>query len=111
MPRSAIVNGASPLTMIVAGTDPTPMKTKKAVPSASAASFWVIEGSSMTFSWDLGRRRLPCGGRLSRISFDNVECDLDHTLMLRSRQERISAEGGRMIQAVDRALRIPTVLQ
>jgi hypothetical protein len=39
MPRSAIVNGASPLTMIVAGTDPTPMNTRKAVPNASAASF------------------------------------------------------------------------
>ena len=48
MPRSAIVNGASPLTMIVAGTDPTPMNTRKAVPNASAASFWVIEGSSIT---------------------------------------------------------------
>ena len=50
MPRSAIVNGASPLTMIVAGTDPTPMNTRKAVPSTSAASFWMIEGSSMAFS-------------------------------------------------------------
>ena len=37
------MNGASPLTMIVAGTDPTPMKTRKAVPKASRASFWVRE--------------------------------------------------------------------
>ncbi len=39
MPRSAIVNGASPLTINVAGTDPTPMKTRNAVPMASAKSF------------------------------------------------------------------------
>ena len=39
IPRSAIVNGASPLTMSVAGTDPTPMNTRNAVPMASAASF------------------------------------------------------------------------
>ena len=37
MPRSAIVNGASPLTISVAGTDPTPMNTRNAVPMASAA--------------------------------------------------------------------------
>jgi hypothetical protein len=47
MPRSAMVNGASPFTMIVAGTDPTPTKTRNAVPSASAASFWVSDGSSI----------------------------------------------------------------
>src|SRR4029077_8489102 len=99
MPRSAIVNGASPLTMMVAGTDPTPMKTKKAVPNASAASFWVSDGSSMTFSWDLSRSRLPSGGRLSRITFGNVEYDVDHTLMLRWSQGSNSVEGGRMIQA------------
>ena len=32
MPRSAIVNGALPLTIRVAGTEPTPMKTRNAVP-------------------------------------------------------------------------------
>ena len=36
MPSCAMVNGASPPTMSVAGTDPTPMKTSIAVPSISA---------------------------------------------------------------------------
>ena len=40
IPRSAIVNGASPLTIRVAGTDPTPMNTRKAVPMASAPKRW-----------------------------------------------------------------------
>ena len=47
MPRSAIVNGAWPLTMSVAGTEPTPMKTSSAVPSSSAASFCGLVFSSM----------------------------------------------------------------
>ena len=46
IPRSAIVNGASPLTISVAGTEPTPMNTRKAVPMASADSFWRTDGSS-----------------------------------------------------------------
>jgi DNA-binding IclR family transcriptional regulator len=45
------------------------------------------------------------------MTFDNVECDLDHTLMLRWAQGSISTEVGRVIQAVDRALRILAVLQ
>ena len=49
MPRSAIVNGASPLTMSVAGTDPTPMNTSSAVPSSSASSFWGCVLSSIEF--------------------------------------------------------------
>ena len=49
MPRSAMVNGASPFTIKVAGTDPTPMNTRNAVPMASAASFWtVVVSSSMS---------------------------------------------------------------
>ncbi len=48
MPRSAIVNGASPLTISVAGTEPTPMNTRNAVPMTSAASFWADVGSSMS---------------------------------------------------------------
>src|SRR4051812_10876905 len=47
MPRSAIVNGASPLTISVAGTDPTPTNTRSAVPMNSAPSFWASVGSSM----------------------------------------------------------------
>ena len=39
IPRSAIVNGASPLTIRVAGTEPTPTKTRNPVPMASADSF------------------------------------------------------------------------
>ena len=39
IPRSAMVKGASPLTMSVAGTEPTPTKTRNAVPMASADSF------------------------------------------------------------------------
>jgi hypothetical protein len=38
IPRSAMVNGESPLTMRVAATAPTPMKTRIAVPITSAAS-------------------------------------------------------------------------
>ena len=34
-----MVNGASPLTMSVAGTEPTPTNTRNAVPRTSAASF------------------------------------------------------------------------
>src|SRR6478735_1865678 len=39
-PRSAIVNGALPLTIRVAGTDPTPMNTRNAVPMTSAPRRW-----------------------------------------------------------------------
>ncbi len=46
-PRSAMVNGASPLTISVAGTEPTPTNTRKAVPMVSAASFWGRDGSNM----------------------------------------------------------------
>jgi hypothetical protein len=46
-PRSPIVKGASPLTINVAGTEPTPMNTRKAVPMTSAASFCLIDGSSI----------------------------------------------------------------
>ena len=45
-----MVNGALPLTMSVAGTEPTPMNTRKAVPITSAASFWRIDGSSIPIS-------------------------------------------------------------
>ena len=44
-----MVNGASPFTIRVAGTDPTPMNTKKAVPMASAPSRWTrVVSSSMS---------------------------------------------------------------
>jgi hypothetical protein len=46
IPRSAMVKGADPLTMSVAGTEPTPTNTRKAVPIVSAASFWIMLGSS-----------------------------------------------------------------
>ena len=46
-PRSAIVNGAFPFTISVAGTAPTPMNTSNAVPSTSAASFCGLVFSSM----------------------------------------------------------------
>ncbi len=62
MPRSAIVNGALPLTIKVAGTDPTPMNTRNAVPMTSAASFCHIVFSSM-----------PVTFRVMRSTFDNVE--------------------------------------
>ena len=48
-PRSAIVNGAFPLTISVAGTAPTPMKTSNAVPSTSAANFCDLVFSSMEY--------------------------------------------------------------
>ncbi len=52
-PRSAIVNGAFPFTISVAGTAPTPMNTSSAVPSTSAASFCGLVFSSMEtpISW------------------------------------------------------------
>ena len=46
-PRLAIVKGASPLTISVAGTDPTPTKTRNAVPRNSAASFCHVLFSSI----------------------------------------------------------------
>ena len=42
-----MVNGAEPLTISVAGTEPTPTNTRKAVPMVSAASFWMVLDSSM----------------------------------------------------------------
>jgi hypothetical protein len=39
-PSWAMVNGASPLTISVAGTEPTPMNTRVAVPSVSASRTW-----------------------------------------------------------------------
>ena len=43
-----MVNGASPFTIRVAGTDPTPMNTRKAVPMASAPRRWIrLVSSSM----------------------------------------------------------------
>lgn len=45
------------------------------------------------------------------MAFDIIECDLEHTLMLRSAQEVSRRKGANVIQAVDRALRILTVLQ
>ena len=46
-PRSAIVNGESPFTISVAGTEPTPTNTRNAVPRTSAISFCTVVGSSM----------------------------------------------------------------
>ena len=59
MPRSAIVNGASPLTISVAGTDPTPMNTSSAVPSTSASSFCgrVLSSMESPFSGVAAERR------------------------------------------------------
>ena len=45
-----MVKGASPLTMRVAGTEPTPTKTRNAVPMTSVASFCVVDGSFMWLS-------------------------------------------------------------
>src|SRR4029078_2238926 len=67
-PRSAIVNGASPLTIKVAGTAPTPMKTSNAVPSTSAANFCDLVFSSMTTP-----KVLLDSSAESRRVFDNVE--------------------------------------
>src|SRR4029453_13468639 len=47
MPRSAMVNGALPLRINAAGTEPTPMNTRNAVPMNSATSFCLIDGSSI----------------------------------------------------------------
>jgi hypothetical protein len=47
MPSCAIVNGASPPTISVAGTEPTPTKTSSAVPTTSATSFCEYDKPSM----------------------------------------------------------------
>lgn len=47
MPRSAMVKAASPLTINVAGTAPTPMNTSSAVPKNSAPSFCHLVLSSI----------------------------------------------------------------
>jgi hypothetical protein len=78
IPRSAMVNGASPLTMSVAGTAPTPMKTRMAVPNSSAASRCGNEFSSMdpppsVYVTTVSLRR-DC-----RSPFDNVERDSEAT--------------------------------
>ena len=71
MPRSAIVNGASPLTIRVAGTDPTPMNTRNAVPMTSAASRWSSDGL-------VEHGLVPSVPSMSlRTTFDIVECDAD----------------------------------
>src|SRR6476659_7071188 len=64
MPRSAIVNGALPLTISVAGTDPTPMNTRNAVPMNSAPSRWAREVSSSMGSTPF----LECLSTLSNVS-------------------------------------------
>ena len=68
-PRSAIVNGAFPFTISVAGTAPTPMKTSNAVPSTSAASFCGLVFSSM----DPPMIPVVDPSAESRRVFDNVE--------------------------------------
>ena len=53
-----MVNGASPLTIRVAGTEPTPTNTRNAVPMTSAASFWVSRGLVHEILLDLTSARL-----------------------------------------------------
>src|SRR4051794_11998648 len=110
MPRSAMVNGASPLTIRVAGTDPTPMKTRNAVPMNSAASRWV-----RVFSSSMGP--LPYSECLSTLS------NVSRTLQLCFTADKVfcenlepaagigRAKGTNMIQSVDRAIRVLTALQ
>ena len=64
IPRSEPLNvePLASLTMSRAGTDPTPTKTRKAVPRNSAASFCHIVFSS-----------IPVTFRVMRSTFDNVE--------------------------------------
>src|SRR4051794_28315703 len=111
IPRSAIVNGASPLTMIVAGTDPTPTNTRNAVPTTSAASFWMIDGSSMVLSLESGDRclvdYLGSHSTLSNVIWTIRLCFEGH----KGECGHFRREADGMIQAVDRALRILTVLQ
>ena len=111
MPRSANVNGALPFTIKVAGTEPTPMNTRKAVPMNSAVSRWAMEVSSSM--------RAP-SWRIYRIAFDNVERVADVTPVIHSGNRRESfgnrcanlrAEGRSVIQSVDRAIRVLTALQ
>ena len=78
MPRSAKVNGALPFTIKVAGTEPTPMNTRNAVPMNSAVSRWAMEVSSSM---------VPLPVRIYRMSFDNVECDTEVTRMVHSWQD------------------------
>src|SRR5437763_9231933 len=60
-PRSAPENGAlvPPSRSRIAGTDPAPMKTRRAVPTASANARWAVEKDSIS---DL----LPAPGREAR---------------------------------------------
>ena len=127
MPRSAIVNGESPLTMSVAGTDPTPMNTSSAVPSSSASSFWGCVLSSIEFPFSLHvapGRLLPIDGfpGLSRKSEDHSIMSNDVRMIgmwsrLVKRRvrnpnlRRPPQRGVTMIQSVDRAVRILLALQ
>ncbi len=109
-----MVNGALPFTIKVAGTEPTPMNTKNAVPMASAASFWtVVVSSSMS--------KLSCSSL--RMTFDIVECDrkvplcpltqqdVSHTLCPPLSRSVASSGGATVIQSVDRAIRVLIALQ
>src|SRR3954470_14495761 len=110
MPRSAIVNGASPLTIRVAGTEPTPMKTRNAVPMNSAARRWVrVFSSSMGTSADS-----ECLSTLSNVSRTLQLCfttDKGFRENLEPAAEIRGAKGTKMIQSVDRAIRVLTALQ
>ena len=115
IPRSAMVNGASPFTIRVAGTEPTPMNTRKAVPMASAASFWtsgglVEHGRVLSCS-----RVLSNAIRYSRTWRGRYACDsrdhksLRHTCVFVA--PVVSEERPDVIQSVDRAIRVLTALQ
>src|SRR3954468_18637697 len=110
MPRSAMVNGALPFTMSVAGTAPTPMKTRNAVPMNSAASRWVrVFSSSMGPSLDS-----ECLSTLSNVSRTLQLCftaDKVFRENLEAPAEIGRAKGTNMIQSVDRAIRVLTALQ
>src|SRR6266566_3926135 len=84
MPRSAMVNGALPLTISVAGTEPTPTKTRNAVPITSASSFCVIDDSSMRC------HSLPLWGIGGAVTWPGVryhDCFDYHSIMSNVLQE------------------------
>src|SRR5205814_6764759 len=58
-PRSAPENGAlvPPSRSRIAGTDPAPMKTRRAVPTASANARWAVEKDSISDLLPARRRR------------------------------------------------------
>src|SRR3954452_13789461 len=106
IPRSAMVNGASPFTIRVAGTEPTPMNTKNAVPRASAPRRWRRLVSSS----------IARTSRYYRISFGMVECDVDHTPVIHFTAIVFVNQNGQggtapVIQSIDRAIRVLTALQ